>query len=218
MASSAGGAGRNGAGPRPARPAWPGRDLYLQRPPARRQCRRPVCRLRQRCRLGNGASNPAPYIFRCAGPAPGCQAGRLDLRQSPRAEPGDGGDGEQRWGGCGPPNGYTAGAPLDPTMAAYWEVPLRDTSADQLQQFDVLYLHASYNCRRGSAYAASFTPADNEKAAPVRRRRRAVVRRVRGGSDGEQLTPRYWPALRLQLDKSNALFADVQWHDRLPSQ
>ena len=49
---------------------------------------------------------------------------------------------------------YKAGDSLNPSMAAYWEVALRDVSADDLQQFDVLYLSAS---------GISFQPADNEK-------------------------------------------------------
>ena len=54
-----------------------------------------------------------------------------------------------RWGAT-----YTLNAPISADMAAYWEVPLRDTSSDQLQQYDVLYLPAT---------GVSFTPADNEK-------------------------------------------------------
>jgi len=60
-------------------------------------------------------------------------------------------------------NAYSAGASLTPTMASYWEVPLRDVSADDLQQFDVLYLAASYVVTGGNSYAVTFTPADNEK-------------------------------------------------------
>jgi hypothetical protein len=54
-----------------------------------------------------------------------------------------------RWNGV-----YKAGDSLTPTMASYWEVALRDVSADDLQQFDVLYLSAS---------GVGFLPADNEK-------------------------------------------------------
>ena len=53
---------------------------------------------------------------------------------------------------------YKAGDSLNPSMAAYWEVALRDVSADDLQQFDVLYLHAS-----SANYSSAFLPADNEK-------------------------------------------------------
>ncbi len=61
-----------------------------------------------------------------------------------------------RWNGQA--GAYAAGASLTPSMASYWEVALRDVSADDLQQFDVLYLHAS-----STNYAAGFLPADNEK-------------------------------------------------------
>ncbi len=58
-----------------------------------------------------------------------------------------------RWGGQ-----YTAGSGVTSDMAAYWEVALRDVSADDLQQFDVLYLHAS-----ATGYSPAFLPSDNEK-------------------------------------------------------
>lgn len=54
-----------------------------------------------------------------------------------------------RWG-----TAYKIGDSITPKTAAYWEVALRDVSADDLQQFDVLYL---------SAAAVNFLPADNEK-------------------------------------------------------
>lgn len=49
---------------------------------------------------------------------------------------------------------YSLGQAVDPTMAAYWEVPLRDTAADQLRQYDILYVDAT---------GVKFTPADNAK-------------------------------------------------------
>lgn len=62
-----------------------------------------------------------------------------------------------RWGGA-----YSVGDSLRPTMASYWEVALRDVSADDLQQFDVLYLVGSYVVGSNSV-PLTITPADNEK-------------------------------------------------------
>ena len=71
-----------------------------------------------------------------------------------------------RWAGTtGAYNGaYLPGAGLNPGMASYWEVALRDVSADDLQQFDVLYLAGSYVVGTNSVpVAGTLTPADNEK-------------------------------------------------------
>ncbi|MDQ2798317.1 MAG: DUF4159 domain-containing protein [Armatimonadota bacterium] len=139
----------------------------------------------------SGASNPAPYIFHV-----------LDLRPdvkpvgwtfvNPLAPTQVSPAMVNRWGV------YNVNQPLNATMAAYWEVPLHDTSAEQLQQFDVLYLHASYKVGTVS-YAAQFTPADNEK-----------LRRFVDG--GGQLFVEYGGAATENSTTSlNALFADVQW-------
>jgi len=40
-------------------------------------------------------------------------------------------------------SGYAVGHPVYPYMAAYWEVSLEDVSAEQLKQYDVLYLSFS---------------------------------------------------------------------------
>ena len=80
--------------------------------------------------------------------------------------------------------GYAANATLTPSMAGYWEVPLRDTSSDQLQQFDVLYLPAT---------GIGFTPSDNEK-----------LRRFVDG--GGQLIVEY-----ANTGGTPALFAGLNW-------
>ena len=53
----------------------------------------------------------------------------------------------QRW------TAYSIGQSVTQDMAAYWEVPLSDTSSAQLQQYDVLYL----------PLGGTLLPADNEK-------------------------------------------------------
>ena len=59
---------------------------------------------------------------------------------------------------------YLPGAAVTPDMAAYWEVPLRDVSADDLQQYDVLYLTGSYLSNgQNSAIPVALSPTDNEK-------------------------------------------------------
>ena len=83
---------------------------------------------------------------------------------------------------------YKAGDSLNPSMAAYWEVALRDVSADDLQQFDVLYLHAS-----SANYSSAFLPADNEK-----------LRRFVDG--GGQLIVEYGG-----LANALSLFGDATW-------
>lgn len=62
-----------------------------------------------------------------------------------------------RWPVSPNPNqpSYANGQNVTPGMAAYWEVPLDDTSANQLRRFDVLYLTLQAN--------QSVTPAENEK-------------------------------------------------------
>ena len=94
------------------------------------------------------APDPAPYVFRV-----------LDLRPdvkpvgwrfvNPLAQSAVTTAMATRWSPS-----YTVGQSLTPDMAAYWEVSLRDVSADDLQQYDVLYLSAS---------GVGFLPADNEK-------------------------------------------------------
>ena len=94
------------------------------------------------------APDPAPYVFRVLDR-------RLDVKPvgwsfiNPLAQSTVTASMINRWAGA-----YAPGASLTPDMAAYWEVPLRDVSADDLQQFDVLYLSAS---------GVGFLPADNEK-------------------------------------------------------
>ncbi len=56
---------------------------------------------------------------------------------------------------------YAVGQAVHPNMAAYWEVPLSDTSAEQLAQYDVLYLPLGGVDASGSPLALS--PSDNEK-------------------------------------------------------
>ena len=61
-----------------------------------------------------------------------------------------------RWSGYIDPNtGQVNAPPVTANMAAYWEVPLDDTSADQLRRYDVLYLPLQANY--------PMTPAENEK-------------------------------------------------------
>ena len=62
-----------------------------------------------------------------------------------------------RWPGTrtSNPTGYGSGQAVTADMAAYWEVPLEDMSADQLRRYDVLYLPL----RAGD----QVTPANNEK-------------------------------------------------------
>ena len=131
-----------------------------------------------------GATNPAPYIFHVLNL-------RTDIKQvgwsivNPIAPDTITSTTLNRWRST---PGYTLGQQVRPDMAAYWEVPLRDTSADQLQQFDVLYLHAS-----ATGYFAQFTPADNEKL------RRFV-------DNGGQLFVEYGGPVG-----TPAFFADVHW-------
>ena len=114
-------------------------------------------------RTGNGSfvPDPAPYLFRV-----------LDLR--PDVKP-------VGWSFVNPlapanvttaistrwninTGAYVLGAAVTPDMAAYWEVPLRDVSADDLQQYDVLYLTGS-TLANGAANAVPIllNPTDNEK-------------------------------------------------------
>jgi hypothetical protein len=88
-----------------------------------------------------------------------------------------------RWAAGTP--AYKVGDPVTPGMAAYWEVSLRDTSADELQQFDVLYLPAG---------GAVFLPSDNEKL------RRFV-------DNGGQLIVEYGTA----GDANHLLFTGANW-------
>jgi len=88
-----------------------------------------------------------------------------------------------RWAAGTP--AYKAGDPVTRDMAAYWEVSLRDTSADELQQFDVLYLPAG---------GAVFLPSDNEKL------RRFV-------DNGGQLIVEYGTA----GDANHLLFTGANW-------
>jgi len=88
-----------------------------------------------------------------------------------------------RWAAGTP--AYKVGDPVTPRMAAYWEVSLRDTSADELQQFDVLYLPAG---------GAVFLPSDNEKL------RRFV-------DNGGQLIVEYGTA----GDANHLLFTGANW-------
>lgn len=99
-----------------------------------------------------------------------------------------------RWNGA-----YKTGQSLTPTMASYWEVALRDVSADDLQQFDVLYLAAPY-VAGGSSYGVTFTPADNEKL------RRFV-------DNGGQLLVEYGAATPTQLNFNGVLplFVGATW-------
>ncbi len=88
-----------------------------------------------------------------------------------------------RWAAGTP--AYKVGDSVTPRMAAYWEVSLRDTSADELQQFDVLYLPAG---------GAVFLPSDNEKL------RRFV-------DNGGQLIVEYGTA----GDANHLLFTGANW-------
>ena len=51
--------------------------------------------------------------------------------------------------------GYSNGQAITASMAAYWEVPLDDMSADQLRRYDVLYLPLQVGQK--------VSPAENEK-------------------------------------------------------
>ena len=144
-------------------------------------------------RTGNGnfVPDPAPYLFRV-----------LDLR--PDVKP-------VGWSFVNPlapanvttaistrwninTGAYVLGAAVTPDMAAYWEVPLQDVSADDLQQYDVLYLHAS-----ATGYSATFRPIDNEKL------RRFV-------DNGGQLIVEYGGPV-----SNPALFTDAIWTNPPPT-
>ena len=125
------------------------------------------------------APDPAPYVFETLNL-------RADVKPfgwniiNPRAPSGVSGATQTRW------PAYSPGQSVIPTMAAYWEVPLRDTAADQLRQYDVLYVDAT---------GISFTPADNAK-----------LRRFIDG--GGQLWVEYSGAGGAGI---NGLFAGTQW-------
>ncbi len=94
------------------------------------------------------APDPAPYVFYVLGQRPDVKPVGWSFI-NPLAQGTVTTAMSTRWAGS-----YKAGDSITPTMAAYWEVALRDVSADDLQQFDVLYLSAS---------AVNFLPSDNEK-------------------------------------------------------
>jgi len=127
------------------------------------------------------APDPAPYVFETLNL-------RADVKPfgwnivNPRAPSQVDGAIQTRW----PAPAYSLGQPVSPTMAAYWEVPLRDTAADQLRQYDVLYVDAT---------GVTFTPADNAK----------LRRYVDGGGQ-------LWVEYRnVGSSGINALFAGAQW-------
>ena len=127
------------------------------------------------------APDPAPYVFETLNL-------RADVKPfgwnivNPRAPSQVDGAIQTRW----PAPAYSLGQSVIPTMAAYWEVPLRDTAADQLRQYDVLYVDAT---------GVTFTPADNAK----------LRRYVDGGGQ-------LWVEYRnVGSSGINALFAGAQW-------
>ncbi len=136
--------------------------------------------------------DPAPYVFETLNL-------RADVKPfgwniiNPRAPSGVSGATQTRW------PAYSLGQSVTPTMAAYWEVPLRDTAADQLRQYDVLYLDATAPTFSAPGVVATpgvtLTPADNAK-----------LRRFVDG--GGQLWVEYRGSGGTGL---NALFTGTQW-------
>ena len=103
----------------------------------------------------NLAPDPAPFIFYVLDNRPDVKPVGWRF-VNPLAQSTVSAAMSNRWNGAA--GAYQTGAGLTSAMASYWEVALRDVSADDLQQFDVLYLHAS-----SANYAAGLLPADNEK-------------------------------------------------------
>ena len=102
--------------------------------------------------------DPAPYVFYVLDQRPDVKPVGWRF-VNPLAQSTVGTAMSNRWNGA-----YAVGSGLTPTMAAYWEVALRDVSADDLQQFDVLYLAGSYVVGPNSVpVSGTLTPADNEK-------------------------------------------------------
>ncbi len=104
----------------------------------------------------DGVPDPAPYLFYTLNLRPDIKPFGWNI-VNPLAPRNVTQSITTRWPGTpnSTPPGYAAGQNVTPGMAAYWEVPLSDTSADQLGRFDVLFLplRSSQNV----------TPADNEK-------------------------------------------------------
>lgn len=141
----------------------------------------------------NIAPDPAPYVFYVLDQRPDVKPVGWSF-VNPLAQSTVSPAMSTRWGGA-----YKAGDSLTPTMASYWEVALRDVSADDLQQFDVLYLAASYLVS-GNQYPVTFTPADDEKL------RRFV-------DNGGQLILEYGVATGIQPNFAGALplFDSATW-------
>ena len=113
----------------------------------------------------NYAPDPTPYVFYVLNQRPDAKPVGWSF-VNPLAQATVSAAMSTRWGGTTGAYGgaYLPGASLRPTMASYWEVALQDVSADDLQQFDVLYLVGSYIVGTNSVpVEVTFTPANNEK-------------------------------------------------------